>query len=152
MRLHELVQLERLEEGDEALRVEAVEREVLGRHGERRIAVEGDEPLRDERLVGVLEHLAGRRADHAREVAGPHQRAAERVVAAEPLEGLGIGGRLALLVERQVRDAEFCRQDLGDLAAGVDLDGLAGERVDLAPGAPRAAPAARASSSSGRSL
>ena len=128
----ELVQLERLEEGDEALRIEAVEGEVLGRHGERGIAVEGDEPLRDERLVGVLQHLAGRRADGAGEVAGPHQRSAERVIAAEPLEGLGIGGRPALLVEGQVRDAELLRQHLGDLAAGVDLDRLPGERVDLA--------------------
>ena len=129
--LDELVQFKRLEEGDQALGVDAVERQLLGRHLEGRIAFEGDEPLRQERLVGVVEHLAGGGADHARKVSGPHERPAEGEVAAEPLQRLGIGGRLALLVERQIGDAEFAGQDRGDLGAGTDLDRLAGERVEL---------------------
>ena len=100
--LHELVQLQRLQEGDEALGIEALERKLLRRHGQGRVAVERDELLRHHRLLGVVEHLARGRADHPREVAGADEGAAEGVVATEALQGLGIDGGLALLVERQV--------------------------------------------------
>ena len=92
------------------------------------VVIERDEPLRQQRLLLVIENFLRRAPDDPRQVSRAQELLAEFISAdAQALDHLRVGGGHSLFVAGKILHAEFFAQNFRDLRAGAQLDRLTGK-------------------------